>query len=657
MSKIFMRVLSLALVLVMALSLSGLAYADGEAVDVLAAVEEAVEETPVEEVPAEEEAPAVEETPAEEEAPVEEETPAEEEIPAEEETPIEEEAPALDELLPEDILAEVEEIVAEAEEEAETLLAEDAVFGIGSATYADLGAAIAAAKSGDTIVVLKDATVAGSYTIPAGVTLLVPFDSANTCYTATPGNDGGAGYVKPTVFRTLTLADGASITVNGAISVSAKHHAGAACTGGSSNAGSPTGSVGVIVMGSGSSITVNSGANLYVWGFISGSGSVTAKSGAAVYENFQVMDFAGGSITTDMAVTNKYGVFPLSQYFVQNIEVPVTFEYGSKEKVYTSVYMSSEVNSMEVGFIGEGGLFVPEAGTYLVKAYDAAADRIMVDVYGSSSIGAISLTVAINLGFWTYEVEVSSESFVLPINGAFSICLHSGTTTVNQSIVMHAGASVTIMDGATLDINNGTPNTDLKSYFTKGHNLVLFDADEWNAANFVNFSRKLSSTPYTYAAKGSRAVEDAKLIVDGTLNLDGYLYTTNGGASITGTGKIVMNNGAGTDTVIKMSCNTGGSAVYKDVAIKSPFEGDAGTVYAYNPATGTWGKQVAFSADIDKDGDTDADDLVALMKYIVGAKAAESIDLTVANVNGDDAIDVLDVIRWVRLFADGYVFA
>ena len=632
MTKIFMRVLSLALVLVMALSLSGLAYADGEAVDILAAVEEAIEETPVEE-----------------EIPAEEETPVEEEIPVEEETPVEDEAPALDVVLPEDIIAGVEEIVAEAEAEAETLLAEeDANFGIGSATYADLGAAIAAAKSGDVIVVLKDTTVSGNYTIPSGVTLLVPFDDANTCYTNKPGSVANA-YTAPKAYRTLTLADGASITVNGAISVSAKHNAGASCTGGSSNAGSPTGNVGVIVMGSGSSITVNSGANLYAWGFIVGSGSVTAKSGATVYENFQVMDFGGGSLTTDMAVTNKNGVFPLSQYFVQNIEVPVTFEYGSKEKVYTAVYMSNEVNAMEVGFIGEGGLFVPEAGTTLVKTYDGATDRTYVDVYGSSSIGAISIKVKV----FFFTSTVSSESFVLPINGAFSIRLHSGTTTVSQTMVMHPGSSVTVMEGATLHIKNGTPHSDIKSYFTKGHNLVLFDADEWNANNFVNFGRKSATVPYAYSKTGTRAIEDAALVIDGTLKLDGYLYATAGGASITGSGKILLNGGAGTDKVIKMACNTGSEPNYVNVAIKSPFDGAAGTVYAYNPAIGTWCKQIPFTADLNKDGATDSGDLVSLMKLIVGTESAENLDMSVI---GNQEPDILMVIAFAKYLAAGYIF-
>ena len=632
MTKIFMRVLSLALVLVMALSLSGLAYADGEAVDILAAVEEAIEETPVEE-----------------EIPAEEETPVEEEIPVEEETPVEDEAPALDVVLPEDIIAGVEEIVAEAEAEAETLLAEeDANFGIGSATYADLGAAIAAAKSGDVIVVLKDTTVSGNYTIPSGVTLLVPFDDANTCYTNKPGSVANA-YTAPKAYRTLTLADGASITVNGAISVSAKHNAGAACSGSaSSNAGSPTGNVGFVIMGSGSSITVNNGGKLYAWGFIVGSGSVTAKSGATVYENFQVMDFGGGSLTSNMGVFNKNGVFPLSQYFVQNIEVPVTFEYGSKERVYTAVFASNSSNAMETGFIGgDDGLFCPEEGTKLIKTYDGASDRTVIDVYGDSSIGAISVKYL----FWT----VSSESFVLPINGAFSIRLHSGTTTVNQTMVMHAGAAVTVMEGATLHIKNGTPHSDIKSYFTKGHNLVLFDADEWNATNFVNFSRKSATVPYAYSKTGTRTIEDAALVIDGTLKLDGYLYTTAGGASITGSGKILLNGGAGTDKVIKMACNTGTEPNYVNVAIKSPFDGAAGSVYAYNPATGTWGKQIPFSCNLDMspDGLTNAQDLVCLMKYIVGTIGEDEIDMTLI---GDYEPDILDVIKFAKYLAAGYIF-
>ena len=112
-------------------------------------------------------------------------------------------------------------------------------------------------------------------------------------------------------------------------------------------ASAPMGPVGFVDMKSGSSITVNNGGNLYVYGFISGSGSVTANSGASVYELFQFSDFRGGDQST--AMDNE--VFPLSQYYVQNIEVPLTLCSGAKEYAYTTVYASSSQFGSSVSFI------------------------------------------------------------------------------------------------------------------------------------------------------------------------------------------------------------------------------------------------------------------------------------------------------------------
>ena len=166
------------------------------------------------------------------------------------------------------------------------------------------------------VVLFCDGTLpAGEYTIPSGVTLLIPFDDAHTLYTTK--NESTEGYVKPTPYRTLTLADGVNITVNGAISLSAKQSSSIKYH------GSPVSKYGNMVMQQGSSITVNNGGNLYVWGYITGSGAITAKSGATVYEDFQVRDFRGGNMTSEM-INNSNRVFPMSQYYIQNVEVPMT---------------------------------------------------------------------------------------------------------------------------------------------------------------------------------------------------------------------------------------------------------------------------------------------------------------------------------------------
>ena len=97
------------------------------------------------------------------------------------------------------------------------------------------------------------------------------------------------------------MAEGSTITVNGAISIGGRYFAAAG-----SQQGRCVGDYGYIKMESGSHIKVKNGGNLYAWGFVSGDGRITADSGATVYEFYQIADFRGGSASSNMG--NK--VFP-----------------------------------------------------------------------------------------------------------------------------------------------------------------------------------------------------------------------------------------------------------------------------------------------------------------------------------------------------------
>ena len=207
-----------------------------------------------------------------------------------------------------------------------------ALFETGGQRFADLNEAVAYAQANgqSKITLATDGSIGGSYTIPAGITLLIPFDEAGTLYTDAPAAIRTAPASKP--FRTLTMSEGASITVNGAISLGGRYFAA-----GGGQQGRPVGDYGYIKMADNSSITVKNGGNLYAWGFISGSGSILAESGATVYEFYQIADFRGGSASSNMG--NE--VFPFSQYFVQNIEVPLTLNAGANEQVYTPVIRSA----------------------------------------------------------------------------------------------------------------------------------------------------------------------------------------------------------------------------------------------------------------------------------------------------------------------------
>ena len=407
------------------------------------------------------------------------------------------------------------------------------VFDVNGAKFTDLNEAneYAVTNSLSKIVLLSDGTLnSGSYTISSGVTLLIPFDSAYTCYTTTPANTGNV-WTAPSVYKTLTMAEGASITVDGAISVSAKHYAY-----GQNGAGAPCGKYGYIYMNSGSSITVNSGGGMYVYGYVSGDGTVTAKPGATVYENMQICDFRGGSATSSMN-NNPQKIFPLNQYFIQNIEAKLILESGADEYIYTSIYAASTATSTAVHFIGnEGAMFSVAEGGYFTKQYLPDKDRLEISVNGNAQINNLTLQVM--------GITVSSSNYVLPINNCMTLNVLSGTTQITQDVALLAGVQVNIADGATVQVKEGA-------------SLYVYDADEWTKANYASnakFKTVLYSPTRTYTRKASDLI-DARIDMNGTLQSDGYVYTTAGGADITsseGTGKFILTNGAGTETVTYM---------------------------------------------------------------------------------------------------------
>ena len=411
----------------------------------------------------------------------------------------------------------------------------DACFLVnGNALYEDLNAAITAvgAVANKTIILANNGTLpAGEYTIPSDVTLLVPFDAANTVCTTAPKTTESS-YTAPTAYRTLTMAEGAHIVVNGALSLPATQAAG-------SGKSSPMGATSFIQMKSDSTITVNSGGNLYAWGFIQGSGAVTVKSGATVYECFQVMDWRGGDNTSGM-IDNDYRVFPFSQYYVQNVEVPMTLEAGATEKGYMSIDISLVgIQEAAVPFIGSDGMFNIDSG-YIVKDYEEETGRLKIDVYGALSIKSLSMSMKLGL---LGTKTINSQDYVLPINGNMTITMQNGGSIhMTQDIALQPGAKLIVAEGATCTLGSGN------SIYVYDYDEWITDADTGNNegpsfcgagdAAYVNLSYPTSAK--TVVGRD----QDAYVEINGTADLSaGFVYTTAGGAQITGTGTIIMQPG------------------------------------------------------------------------------------------------------------------
>lgn len=463
---------------------------------------------------------------------------------------------------------------------AESEMSKDAPFKVGSNYYRIWQAAVAAAVSGGNTVILnrdyelpaalEDAglvsAVAGTtyvsyadgkvtYKVPYGVTLLIPFDAANTVYTTEPetvktGREGDPTWTKPTTYRTLTMASGANITVNGAISIPSKI---AAANGGSPSSGSPYGACGMIKMNSGSSITVNSGGNLYAWGFITGDGTVTAESGATVYECFQFMDFRGGTATSGME--NK--VFPFSQYYIQNIEATLCVKYGATVKTRAALQVSSFALSTEVKFIASSGAFLNAVrdDAVITMKYDGSKDRLNLTLEGTCSVSNIYISAGVSL----FSVDIDSADYALPLNSNITVHVKSGTTTVKQDLALLPGSKLIIDEGATCTL-------------ASGYKVYVYDSAQWgNYCYYSGANKQLAPVGYAPGKTYNRTTADlidAEILVNGTLDASaGYLYTTNSGANIHSTGNGTVKIKAGTETKTYQTADNGSS--YTEISITS----------------------------------------------------------------------------------------
>ena len=383
-----------------------------------------------------------------------------------------------------------------------------------AATYLfdDLNAAATYAASNssvNTLVLANNATLsAGDYTIPSGVTLLIPFDNANTMYTteALWAPEAEKYTKEPTAYRTLTMEDGVNITVNGAISLSAKHRM---AQGSHSCGGAPIGNVSIINMNSGSEITLNNGGALYAYGFITGAGKVTANSGASVYELFQIAGFRGGTQSTDM----KNGVFPISQYYLQNIEVPLTLNAGAKEYACTSVAMSGSEFGSSVAFIASSGAMFNFKSGSITKDYDEKSDRLIITANGNVTVSSINMSVGTS--------SINSKNYELPITNNMTVRVESGTITMGQDIALLPGSKIIVEEGATCTLEDGV-------------SMYVYDLDEWGPYNFGDASANVPFTPVKYAPgrdcdyeRTLKDLKDAEVIINGTVDASkGYLYTT-----------------------------------------------------------------------------------------------------------------------------------
>ena len=413
----------------------------------------------------------------------------------------------------------------------------------------DLG--IAATGNNGVLVVYKDGTLAGStaqssFSVPSGRTLLIPCDDAATVYTTSPRSTSNV-YVAPTVFRTLTIPENVTVTVDGAISIGGGIFG---PSGGTSGAGSPSGPVGRIKAEDGSRIVVNG--KLYCWGYIFGSGAVEANSGAIVYEDFQFSDQRGGTAFSSIN-GNSQKVFPISQYYVQNIEVPLTIHYGAKEIVYTALYIQGDLSARPTLISGDStSMFTLGSGASITKRYLKETDQLQIDIDGNVSLNKVTMEI---------YVTVDSSKYVLPLSSNFVVNINSGTTSLNYDTEMLPGTVINIAEGAKLKVSSG-----VKFY--------LFDSSEWNMSFFypgnkINPVKRIATGALAYTRTQANSIFDSRIDVGGEISVQGSMYTSSGGADIVSTngkGKVTFVTAPASSTTFYQAIQDGSSIKYTSIS-------------------------------------------------------------------------------------------
>lgn len=193
-------------------------------------------------------------------------------------------------------------------------------------------------------------------------------------------------------------------------------------------------------------INLNSGAILDLRGYIKGTGTVEARSGAKVYSPFVVRDFRGG---TSSSGTYLSDVSPFNVYEMPNIQCLYHVKYGATHTAYMDLFASDKHNSVTNNAIANSSaIFILKDGSGLVKTYDRESEKSTITIYGNVEWGDLSMEL------YGLPVKMSKVRFPIPWNYNINIGDGIATTSfdVKNDYKIMTGATVNVKKNATVNL-------------------------------------------------------------------------------------------------------------------------------------------------------------------------------------------------------------
>ena len=442
---------------------------------------------------------------------------------------------------------------------------------IGETSYATLEDALAYANNNpakEVIIFMTNDYVlpAGYYTVPQKATIVVPMSDTQAkminesapkiVYNDASGEETLYTNNLPKEFRRLTFAKGVNIDVFGAIELTCHQY--------SSNeayTGQPVGPYGRLEMEEGSHMTLQDSSQLCAWGYMTGKGETDARRGATVHEFFQMGDWKGA--TTSVKIVgmapdlfdddSDKKIFPVSQYFIQNIESPVKYHPGAVLTTAAAVSegfggMNIAMAANDIKIIGvterDNAIFLMDnvadaENTWVQKSYLVEQDIQNYDVNSSAHIGSMVIDLG-TVSYSQYKVPIvlNSAKFDLPITSNMKIHLRSGFMDFMQNTSLIPGSEVEVDKQSTVTISVDEEDIDHTG------SLYVYDADEWDRYAYdklytkvvqysPSWADKTPDTPRPNIREEGSKPASAKINVHGTFDaLGGFVYTSASGANI-----------------------------------------------------------------------------------------------------------------------------
>ena len=373
-------------------------------------------------------------------------------------------------------------------------------------------------------------------TIPSGITLLVPGNEAYTVTTTLREEDLDAyKSVMPQSFRQLEIPSKTKILVQGNICVYSKTSHSQRWNGLPLNYGE-------IKMQANTQIDLENGSKLTVLGYISGNpetSQIEAKSGSSVFEVFQMRDWRGGTEALAMR-GNSSRVFPINQYYIQNIETKIIFHSGAREIVGAGTKMTKKltgditvdytipINMTIFSKYIEGeendGLFCMGDNTTVTKWYDKDSDRQVYQISGNGKstsnvyFGTMSASLT---GTPMGTISLNSADYVLPITNNMDIIATGVTMNITSQLALLAGASLQIATDASIITSN-----DIIVY-DKEHNSHISGNGYWHpVANHIQPVAYSVANGWNCNKRTEKNLTDAQVIINGEFVANGAFCTT-----------------------------------------------------------------------------------------------------------------------------------